>query len=58
MPSLSLDNKVLLYNTTSTKPYSIFRIQTPQIEILPKIGDAPFYVSNLTLHTDLNVPFV
>jgi hypothetical protein len=69
--SLSLDNTVLLYNTifkpiwtyrlelwSSAKPSNISRIQTLQSKILRKICNAPFFVSNLTLHKDLKVPFV
>ena len=34
------------------------RIQSLQSKILRKIAGAPFYVSSLTLHNDLHVPFV
>jgi hypothetical protein len=69
--SLSLDNKVLLYNAIlkpiwtygleiwgSAKPSNISRVQTLQSKILRKICNAPFYVSNLTLHKRVKVPFV
>jgi hypothetical protein len=66
-----MTNKLLLYTTIikpiwtyglelwgSTKPSNLRRIQSLQSKILRKIVDAPFYVSNLTLHKDLKVPFV
>jgi hypothetical protein len=68
---LTMTNKLLLYNTIikptwtyglelwgSTKPSNHRRIQSLQSKILRKIVNAPFYVSNLTLHNDLKVPFV
>jgi hypothetical protein len=36
----------------------IKRLQTLQFIIFRKITNFPFYISNLTLHNDLNVPFV
>jgi hypothetical protein len=42
----------------SAKPSNLKRMQTLQSCILRKITNAPFYVSNHTLHTDLNIPFV
>ena len=68
---LTLDNKLLIYKTVlkpmwtyglelwgSAKPTNIQRIQVLQSRILRKITNAPFYVSNHTLHQDLNIPFV
>ena len=69
--TLSLNNKLLIYNSIikptwtygielwgSAKPSNIHRIQTLQSIILRKITNAPFYVTNYTLHKDLHVPFV
>jgi hypothetical protein len=70
--TLTLNNKVLIYNNTilkptwtygielwgSTKPLNTNRIQTLQSIILRKITNAPFYVTNQTLHNDLNIPFI
>jgi hypothetical protein len=67
---LSLDNKVLLYNTT-IKPiwtygielwgcaskWNITIMQRSQSKIL-MIINAPWYVTNQTLHEDLNVPYI
>jgi hypothetical protein len=68
---LTLSHKLLIYNTIlkptwtyglelwgSTKPSNLSRIQSLQSKILRKIANAPYYVSNLTLHNDLHVPFV
>jgi len=68
---LSLTNKVLIYKTIlrpmwtygielwgSTKPSNAQRIQSLQSKILRTIAEAPYYVSNLTIHNDLNIPFV
>jgi len=68
---LSLTNKLLLYKTVlrpiwtyglelwgSAKPSNIKKIQSMQSKILRVITNSPFYISNLTLHTDLNIPFV
>jgi hypothetical protein len=67
----SLENKLLIYKKIlkpvltyglelwgSAKPSNLKRIQTLQSCILRKITKAPFYVSNHTLHKDLNIPFV
>jgi len=69
--SMSLNNKVLIYKTLlsplwtyglevwgSTKASNMKRIQSLQSRILRNIASAPYYVTNVTLHTDLNVPFV
>jgi hypothetical protein len=42
----------------STKWTNLDRIQSLQSKILRKIVDAPFYVTNLSIHNDLKVPFV
>lgn len=68
---LSLENKLLLYKTilkpiwtyglqiwgTASKS-NIEIIQRFQSKILRKITNAPWYVSNQTLHSDLKIPFV
>jgi hypothetical protein len=68
---LSLDNKILLYKTI-IKPIwrygveiwgcasksNISIIQRSQSKILLMIANAPWYVPNITLHEDLNVPLV
>jgi len=68
---LSLNNKLTIYKSilrpmwtyglelwSSTKPSNLKRIQSLQSRILRTIVNAPFYVSNLTIHTDLKIPFV
>ena len=68
---LSVDNKLLIYKTIlkpiwtygielwgTAKLSNIKRIQSFQSKILRTIVDAPFYVSNKTLHNDLHMPFV
>jgi hypothetical protein len=40
------------------KPSTINLNQRFQSKTLRAITDAPWYVSNLTLHTDLKIPFV
>jgi len=42
----------------STKPSNSHRIQSIQSKVLRCIVNAPYYVTNLTLHTDLKIPFV
>jgi hypothetical protein len=68
---LSLQNKILLYKTT-IKPIwtygveiwgccsksNISIIRRSQSKILRMIANAPWYVPNITLHEDLNVPLV
>jgi len=69
--TLKHETKLILYKTLlrpiwtyglelwgSTKPSNIYRIQSIQSKILRCIVNAPFYVSNLTLHTDLKIPFI
>jgi hypothetical protein len=68
---LTLNNKILIYNSIikplwtyglelwgSTKPTNLQKIQSLQSKIIRKIANAPYYVSNITLHNDLKVPFV
>ncbi|KAL1132846.1 hypothetical protein AAG570_010798 [Ranatra chinensis] len=68
---LRTENKLLVYNSIikpiwaygaeiwgSAKPSNVNRIQTLQSKILRRIVDAPPYVSNLTIHSDLKIPFV
>jgi hypothetical protein len=68
---LSLENKILLYKTI-IKPIwtygveiwgcgsksNISIIQRSRSKILRMIANAPWYVSNISLHEDLNVPLV
>jgi hypothetical protein len=67
---LSTENKVLLYKTI-VKPIWVYGIefcgcasksnisiiQRSQSKILRIITNAPWYVTNQTLHTDLNIPY-
>lgn len=68
---LSTNNKLTIYKTVlrpiwtygielwgSAKPTNIKTIQSFQSKVLRKILNAPFYVSNSTIHKDLNIPFV
>ena len=68
---LSLRNKLLLYKCVlkpvwtygiqfwgCAKPTHTKIIQRLQSKILRYITNAPWYVSNFTLHTDLRIPFV
>jgi hypothetical protein len=68
---LSLRNKLLLYKCVlkpvwtygiqlwgCAKPSHTKIIQRLQSKILRYITNAPWYVSNFTLHTDLRIPFV
>jgi hypothetical protein len=68
---LSLENKLLLYKT-ALKPIwtygielwgyatksNIAIIQRYQSKLLRTMTNTPWYVSNLTLHTDLRIPYV
>ncbi|PNF15276.1 hypothetical protein B7P43_G00932 [Cryptotermes secundus] len=59
---LSTENKLLIYKTV-IKPgcaskSNIAIIQRAQSKILRTITNAPWYVSNHTLHTDLKTPHV
>ncbi|PNF41833.1 hypothetical protein B7P43_G16623, partial [Cryptotermes secundus] len=68
---LSMNNKLLLYKCISkpiwtygiqlwgcAKPSHTKIIQRIQSKILRAVADAPWYVSNLSLHNDLQTPFV
>jgi hypothetical protein len=68
---LSLENKLLLYKCMikpvwtygiqlwgCAKPSHTQIIQWLQSKILRSITNAPWYISNLTLHNDLHIPFV
>jgi hypothetical protein len=68
---LSLKNKILLYKTIikliwtygveiwgCASKSNISIIQRSQSKILRMIANAPWYVPNITLHEDLNVPLV
>jgi hypothetical protein len=65
---LTLNDKILIYNSI-IKPLwtyglerwgstNLQKIQSLQSKIIHKIANAPYYVSNITLHNDLKVPFV
>jgi hypothetical protein len=67
---LSVENKLLLHKCIikpiwtygiplwgCTKPSNTKIIQRFQSEVLPLIVNAPWYVSKLTLHKDLQIPF-
>ena len=68
---LSLENKLLLYKTIIIRIWTygaelwgcasksnIAIIQRSQSKILRMITDAPWYVSNYTIHEDLKIPYV
>ena len=69
--NLSVENKLLVYKAV-TKPIWTYGIelwgfasksntaitQRAQSKILRTITNAPWYVTNNTLHTDLNIPYV
>lgn len=68
---LSLENKILIYKCIlrpiwtygielwgCSKPTNTKILQTFQSKTLRMMSDAPWYVSNKTLHNDLNVPYV
>jgi hypothetical protein len=68
---LSLENELLLYKSvlkpawtygiqlwSCAKPSHTQIIQRLQSKILRSMTNAPWYVSNFTLHNDLHVPFV
>jgi hypothetical protein len=69
--NLALENKVLLYKTI-IKPIWVYGIevwgcasksnisiiQRRQSKILRIITNAPWYVNNQTLHTNLNIPYI
>jgi len=68
---LSLENKVLVYKGAikpiwtfgielwgCTSNSSIAILQRCQSKILRSMADAPWYISNFTLHNDLGIPFI
>ncbi|PNF35987.1 hypothetical protein B7P43_G02293 [Cryptotermes secundus] len=68
---LSLENKILIYKCIlkpiwtygvqlwgCAKPSNTKIIQRLQSNVLRSITNAPWYVSNFTLHNDLQIPFV
>lgn len=68
---LSLSNKILIYKAIirpvwsygaevwgSAKKSNLQRMQTLQSKILRRITNCPYYVSNHTLHKDLNIQYV
>ena len=68
---LSIHNKLTIYRMIlkptwlyaievwgSAKASNIARVQTFQSKVLRSILDAPWFVSNQTIHTDLNIPTV
>jgi hypothetical protein len=68
---LSIENKLLLYKCiikpiwtygiqlwSCTKPSNTKIIQRLQSKFLRSVTRAPWYVSNFTIHNDLQIPFV
>jgi hypothetical protein len=68
---LSLENKITIYKTIlkpiwtygielwgCSKPSNTKILQTFQSKTLRKIANAPWYVSNHTLHNDFNIPYI
>jgi hypothetical protein len=68
---LSLENKTLIYKCIlkpiwtygiqlwgCAKPSNTKIIQRLQSKVLRTVTNAPWYVSNYTLHTDLQIPFI
>jgi hypothetical protein len=68
---LSFSNKIILYKCIlkpvwtygiqlwgCAKPFHTQILQRFQSKILRTLSNAPWYVSNLQLHTDLDIPFV
>jgi hypothetical protein len=68
---LSVENKLTIYKAIlklvwtcgielwgCSKPSNTKILQTFQSKTLRMITNAPWYVSNLTLHNDLKIPFV
>jgi hypothetical protein len=69
--NLAIENKLLTYKTLiipiwtyglelwgCASKFNISIIQKSQSKILKMIVDAPWYVSNATLHTDLGISYV
>ena len=68
---LSLENKIIIYKTIlkpvwtygielwgCSKPSNTKILQTFQSKTLRQLANAPWYVSNATLHNDLGIPYV
>lgn len=68
---LSMENKLIIYKTIlkpiwtygielwgCSKPSNTKILQTFQSKMLRTITDAPWFVSNQTLHEDLNMPYI
>ena len=61
--NLSIENRVLLYKAI-IKPIWAYGIELwgcaskSNTKILRSITNAPWYVNNQTLHTDLNIPYI
>jgi hypothetical protein len=68
---LSLENKITIHKTIikpvwtygielwgCSKPSNTKILQTFQSKTLRKIANAPWYISNLTLHNDFHIPYV
>jgi hypothetical protein len=56
--TLTIYKMILLPTSTYAMASNIVRIQRFQSEVLRSILDAPWYASNHTIHTDLNIPFI
>jgi hypothetical protein len=68
---LSLENKITIYKAIikpvwtygielwgCSKPSNTKIFQTFQSKTLRKLDNAPWYISNVTLHNDLRIPYV
>jgi hypothetical protein len=68
---LSLENKITIYKAKikpvwtygielwgCSKPSNTKILQTFQSKTLRKLVNAPWYISNVTLHNDLGIPYV
>jgi hypothetical protein len=68
---LSLENKITIYKAIikpvwtygvelwrCNKPSNTKILQTFQSKTLRKLANAPWYISNVTLHNDLRIPYV
>jgi hypothetical protein len=48
----------MVWNYGAVSKSNIYKIQRSQSKILRMIADAPWYVSNATLHADLGISYV
>jgi hypothetical protein len=68
---LSLENKITIYKAIikpvstygielwgCSKPSNTNILQTFQSKTLRKLANSPWYISNVTLHNDLSIPYV